>query len=137
MATSPQPIFPQSWITAGLAVVNATSTTVTAVTASTSFGSQVKNLQATSNDTSAHDIAVFKNVGGTNYLIGTVAVPASAGFSSTVPAVNLLQALPGLPVDSNNNPYISLAATDLIEVGALVAITAAKTLTVVATSDIF
>lgn len=138
MATSPQPIFPQSWITAGLAIVNATGTTVTAVTATTANGSQVKNLQATSTETAtAHDLAVYKNSGGTNYLIGTVAVPINSGFTSGAPPINLLQNLPGLPVDSNNNPYISLAPTELIEVAVVVAVTSGKTLTVVATSDVF
>ncbi len=95
-------------------------------------GSKVTGLIAQSTDTSARDVQVSITNGGTSYPLGTVAVPIGAGNSGTVPSVNLINAtqMPGIPVDSDGNPYLLLQSGDTLTVSALTTVTAAKLITV-------
>ncbi len=134
MATSP--IFIGSAKNGKVQIVNADSTNWKTVYTAASSGSKITSLIAASDDTAAHDIQISIANGGTNYLLGTVAVAIGAGNSGTVPAVNLLDLtkLVGMPIDSDGNPYIFLINGDTLQVKALVAVTAAKTVSVSAIS---
>jgi hypothetical protein len=97
-------------------------------------GSKVTALLAVSTDTSARDVQICITNGGTSYPIGTVSVPAGAGNSSSVDGVDLINGtnLPGLPIDSDGNPYIFLVSGDTLTVSALSTVTTAKLVTVTA-----
>lgn len=91
------------------------STTATHVTGDTS-GSKVMSLNAASDSTSAHIFLIKLSTGGTAVTLGAVSIPASAGTDGATPSVNMLSAtlIPGLPVDSNGNPFLYLPSTSHI-----------------------
>jgi hypothetical protein len=94
--------------------------------------SKIVSLILQSTDTSARDVQVSITNGGTSYPIGTVTVPIGAGNSGSVPSVNALNntQIPGLPLDSDGNPYILLAsASDTLTVSALTTVTSGKLIT--------
>jgi hypothetical protein len=105
-------------------------------------GSKIVGLISASTDTAAHDVQLSINVGGTNtagtvgggsnYPLGTIAVAAGAGNSSSVGSANLLSpvSLAGVPFDSDGNPYILLQSGDILVASSLVTVTAAKLITV-------
>lgn len=90
------------------------SATVTVYTGGVS-GTKVVSITATSCCTSAFDVQWGITNGGTFYPIGDKSVPASAGSTNSVPAVNLLDpssaGTQGLPIDSDGNPFIFLKST--------------------------
>lgn len=77
-------------------------------------GSKIVGLFATSNDAgAAHLMTVQMNRSGVNYGGAAVTVPVSAGFTNGNPAINLMSTAiwPGLPIDSDGNPFIFLSST--------------------------
>lgn len=101
-------------------------------------GSKISGLWMNNNDPSATHLVTCQVVRSA-VLYGGVAITSvvSAGFSNVAPSQNLMSSTtwPGLPLDSNGNPYIYLASasdsvqctfataitsTDLINVGAIV-----------------
>jgi hypothetical protein len=97
-------------------------------------GSKVSSLLATSSDTSSRDVQISLTNGGTSYPLGTVAVPAGAGNSSSVTSANLLDPtrLLGLACDSDGNPFLHLVSGDTLTVAALSTVTSGKLITVTA-----
>lgn len=89
--------------------------------------SDINSFIATSTDSVAHDIQIWRtnSTGPTSWLLGTVNVPLGAGNTSSVPSVNLLAGLVGLMYDANGNPVIRLTVGDTLQVAAVVAVTAA------------
>jgi len=85
-------------------------------------GTKVKAIWVTSNDASAQHLVTVQVSTSTSAhcspqsnCVGGVAVtiPANSGFGSNVPAVNMMSVTnwPGLPVDSDGNPFIYLAGS--------------------------
>ena len=111
MAVTATPIFPQSVGWAGTAYTTASSTS-THVTGGTN-GTRVSSLTAYSNSTSAHVFIVGLSTGGVSFPIVAVSIPASAGSDGSTPAVDMLTPtlIPGLPIDAQGVPYISLPST--------------------------
>lgn len=76
-------------------------------------GSKIVSVNATTTSTTALDVQMYITNLGNNYYLGTTNVAALAGTKSSVNAVALLNttAIPGLPVDSDGNPYLILASS--------------------------
>lgn len=131
MATTPNSIVtPQTPKNGVVQILPADTTTQKTVFTAGSNGSKVTGLVLSSTDTSARDVAVSVTRSGTSYLLGTVTLPIGAGFSGAVPAVNGLT-FPGLPADSDGNPYLLLLSGDTLTVAALTTVTAAKVISAV------
>lgn len=113
-------------------IVNADGQTQKTVYTAGASGSKITSLIATSTDTSSRDVEISITNGGTSYAIGTVSVVAGAGTSSGVNSVNMLNLsnIPGLPVDSDGQPYLLLISGDTLTLSALVSVTTAKTITI-------
>lgn len=113
-------------------IVNADSTAQKTVYTAGAAGSKLTGLLASSSDTGAKIVQVSVTTAGTSFLIGSVNVPAASGTDGVTPSVNLFSPslLPGLPLDSDGNPYLLLVSGDTLTVAVTVAVTAAKTLTV-------
>lgn len=88
----------------------------------------VKSLMARSSDTAPMNVVIAISDGVSDYPLGTVAVPANAGNTGAIAAVDLLSGalLPGLPYDNSGKRILPLAAGTILKVGTLVAITAGK-----------
>lgn len=117
-------------------IANADGTTQKTVYTAGASGSKVTALLASSTDTANRDVQVSITNAGTSYPLGTKTVPLASGTTAAVPTVNLLDpaSIIGLAMDSDGNPYIHLVSGDTLTVSALVAVTAAKLITVVAPS---
>jgi membrane carboxypeptidase/penicillin-binding protein PbpC len=85
---------------------------VTVYTAGTN-GSKIVGLWAAGTSTAAQDLQWGITNAATFFLMGTVSIPAGAGSTDSIPAVNLFSttAVPGMPLDSDGNYYLLLAST--------------------------
>jgi hypothetical protein len=140
MALTATPVFPQTPKNGKLSVVSATSTSMTTVYTGGTNGSKVFGMIAVSSDTIAHDVQIAISRSGTNYILGTVNVPIGAGNTGTVPSVNLFNnvQLVGLPIDSDNNPFVFLLdATDLLAVSMVTQVSSGKAVSVTALATDF
>lgn len=129
MAASP--IFIGTVKTAAQTFVNADGTTLKTLYTAGASGGKVQFLEAASDDTAARILRLHVQRGGAgaDYLLGSVNVPLASG-TGAVAAVNLLSAaqLPGILEDGT----LLLGPSDVLKGSVEVAVTALKTLTVVA-----
>jgi histidinol dehydrogenase len=110
-----------------------TSSLKTVLTGGTN-GTKVSSLMLSSSDTSARDVTIGISRSGTYYPIGTVTVPITAGQIAATPGINALAAsvCPGLPVDNDGQPYLTLQASDTLDIKSLTTVTAAKAISALA-----
>ena len=86
-------IWPLTPICSPVRINNGTGTSkVTLYTPGTN-GGVLRGVEVTSTDTAARLVQVFLTVGGTDYLLGTVSIPALSGNDGTTVALNLLTQL--------------------------------------------
>jgi hypothetical protein len=78
-------------------------------------------LNVTSTDTASNKMAIHLYNGTTNYLLGTVTIPALAGFDASSQAINLINQtnLPGLMLNSVGKPYMPLYSGSFIRTSLL------------------
>src|SRR5206468_4113607 len=79
-----------------------------------SNGTKVTAIYASCSDgTQAHLTTVQLQRSGVNYGGVAVNVPTNSGFTSAAPPVNMFSttAWPGLPIDSDGNPFLFLQST--------------------------
>jgi hypothetical protein len=111
---------------------NLVTAAVAKLTDPNSVASKVFNLQAVSNDTIAHDIQVgVTDSTQSFFVLGTVTVPINAGAIGTVPSLNLLVSIPGLPLDETGQPYLILNSTDSLQVRSLTSVSTGKEIDIV------
>lgn len=123
------PVFPQTPKTGLASINNAAASTPQTIYTGGANGTKLVALTAGSTDTSARDVQVSLVRSGVSYILGTATIPAGAGNSGTVPAVDLFNAgiMPGLPRDSDGMHYVFLKDnSEAISVTALTTVTAAK-----------
>lgn len=127
-------VLPQNRRNYAVTIVNADASNLKTVCTAAGTFLEINSLQATSDDTSDRLIAVYVTIGGTDYLIGTVNVPTTAGTVSTVGAVNLLtSANLQLPIyDTNGNRLLPLDAAAVLKVKSTTTVTSNKTVTITA-----
>jgi hypothetical protein len=95
----------------GLISSGSSNSSITVYTGGVS-GSKIVSVIATASTGAATvDVQTAITNGGTVYAVGIASVPQSAGYASSVAAVNLLVNSPGLPFDSDGNPYLILKST--------------------------
>ena len=135
MAVTSTPIFPQSVQNAGLAVVNATSTTITTFFSAGTNGSKVDWINMETNDTAANNVTFYLYNGTTSYPLTTVQAPAGAGATYNNPSVAVFGSqtqTPFLSYDSNGNKFLYLQSGWSLQVSVLAAVTSGKQLTITA-----
>lgn len=115
-------------------LANADGTTAKTLYTVATNDAVMKSLCITSTDSAARNVQVVLNDGSTSRVLGTVPVPALSGTDGTQPAVDAFSSswLPGLPIDQNGKRYLPLASGQVVKVGAVVAVTAAKTIDCIA-----
>jgi hypothetical protein len=96
-------------------------------------GSRIKALHITSNDTAAQTLQLIKTIGGVDYILGEIAVPAGAGTDGTSNAVNGLAGtrIPAFQTDGIAK-WLDVANGSTINLLSKVAVTAGKTINIVA-----
>lgn len=144
-AVTATPVFLQKIGTTHLAqIINSTGFAVIATDAASvtntvaaytcgADGSKITGMVAGSTDTATALLEVFIVNTSKVYLLGTFTVPINAGNVSSTPVLNLMSSanMPGLPADSDGNPYFTCVTGDVIRVGVqTAAVTANKAVTV-------
>jgi hypothetical protein len=95
-------------------------------------GAKVTAAIAAGEDTAARNVQLIIKRASMSNVLQTVAVPQNAGLTNTVGPVNLMggDLLDILPRDADAQPYLFLEAADVLQVRALTAVTAAKSVQV-------
>jgi hypothetical protein len=110
MAGTSTPIFPQTVISPVLMINDTNSTNILPFYQGGPNGSKIESIAICNTDTNAAVLNAYYQNGNVNYLIGTIAVPAKAGFDAAItPAVNALSSaaeLPWVRNDSNGRSYV-------------------------------
>lgn len=127
MSTSPT--FVAAANVSAVTFVNADGTTPKTLWTPGASGGRLGSISAVSDDTAAREMALYVRLSGVDYRVGTVNVPIGAGNTASVVSVNILvlSACPWL--DSDGSLKLQTGAT--IKIGPTVAVTAAKTVTLV------
>lgn len=103
-------------------------------------GSIVKSVLATTNDASVAHLVTCQIVRSTvKYDITSVNIPISSGFASGVPPVSILSSAftPGLPTDSDSNPFFFMASGDTLQCTFATALTTSDLINLVAVTADF
>lgn len=135
MAVTATGSFPQTPKNGNVQILPADTTTLKTIYTGGANGSKIVALMASSSDTTARDVMWGITVGAVFYPLGTVTIPITAGQIAATPAVNLLDVAksPGLPIDSDGNPFVFLAsASYTLQAKSLVTVTAAKEIDIAA-----
>lgn len=135
MAVQHAPIFPQTVSQGAVQILPADTTSLKTIYTGSTDGSRVDNLLITSTDTSAKDVQLVVTISGTDYVLGTISVPANTGFTNAVVSLNMFQhanMVNALNVDNNGNRYLFLASGSVLKIKALTTVTAAKAINIVA-----
>lgn len=136
MATTPTPIFPQTITNAAVAIVNSDGTNKKTVYTGATNGSKIESISITSTDTTARVLNVYITVSGTDYQVGTINVPITAGTDAAATAsVSMLEntvMMPWIRKDSSGRPYIYLASGSVLKVASQTTLTSNKEIDLVA-----
>lgn len=92
-------------------------------------GTRLKNLIATSDDTSSRTLQLVKSVSAVDYILGEIDIPAGAGTDGATEAVDVFAGtrIKGLQTDGISK-WIDVANGTTLSLQAKVAVTAAKTI---------
>jgi hypothetical protein len=139
-------VLPQTPRSALAQIVNGTGTSLLALVTGGANASKIGSVIAANSDTNAYTLQLVVNAGGslsgggvvsggTNYLLASVAIPASAGNVAGTPPVGVLSSanLPGIALDSTGAPYLYLDAGNYLCIGLTAAIAAGKAISAIAT----
>ena len=128
------PIFPQLITSPSVQILPATTSSLVTLYTGGTNGSKIENIIATNTDSGAAYLLTLTIVtSATNYIIGTINVPLSAGNTAAAPPVSLLNSV-NLPTakDANGNPYIYLASGSVLKVNSSTTVTTAKVVSITA-----
>jgi hypothetical protein len=130
MAANIDPIYVLASNCKGVTFVNADGTAKKTLFTAGANGSLLTDLNITSDDTALMNLDLFLKDGTTSFALGTIPVAIGAGTTAASNAVNGLDAakLPGLAADGT----LWLPTLWTLEGAVKVAVTAAKTVTVLA-----
>jgi hypothetical protein len=126
--------FPKDRIGFAITLVNADSTNAKVVL-DNSTGTKalrIEQLSITSDDTSSRNVQFSRMIGVIDYIIGTIAVPAASGMDGNTPRVTALSsATTGIGALDADGIYVCwLPAGQKLDARSMVAVTAAKTVTI-------
>lgn len=132
MPVTATPIFPQAIVNSVVSITNATGSgiaNVVTIRAGSTNGDRVDSIAVTSTDTSAVVLTLVATVSATNYQLGSVNIPITAGTDAAATgAVSLLDQplmLPWVSQDENGR-HLYLANGTTLKVYAQTTVTAGK-----------
>jgi hypothetical protein len=92
------------------------------------YGGIVESLMVSTNDTVTVNLFVYGLDGAVVHPFGIVNIPLSSGNALSVPNVDVINGLVGLPINSAFKKYIPLRPNMILKVAVLAAMTAQKVL---------
>jgi len=128
------PVFPQTIKTNVAQILPADTTSLKTLVTPGANGTRVDSIIVSSTDTSAKDLQFVITVSATDYVVGTLSIPANSGFTNAVPLVSVFahSQFIAFNTDVNGNKHMYLANGAVLKVKALTTVTAAKAISVVA-----
>lgn len=128
------PVFPQTIKTNVAQILPADTTSLKTLVTPGANGTRVDNIIVSSTDTSAKDLQFVITVSATDYVVGTLSIPANSGFTNAVPLVSVFahSQFIAFNTDVNGNKHMYLANGAVLKVKALTTVTAARAISVVA-----
>lgn len=127
------PVFPQTLVNSVVSITNATGAgiaNVVTIRVGSTNGDKIESIAVTSTDTSARVLTLVATISATNYQLGSVNIPITAGTDAAATgAVSLLDQptmLPWVKSDQVGRKYIYVANGTTLKVYTQVAVTAAK-----------
>jgi hypothetical protein len=128
--------FFQSAFSAQVQLLPADTTVLKTVTTLTTF-TRITQIIVTSTDSSARDLQLVATIGGTDYILNTISIPANSGNTNSVQAVMLLRSAQWneLNNDIANNKVLELPSGTVIKVKVGTTITAARVISIVMTGE--
>jgi hypothetical protein len=98
-------------------ITTASGTLPVSLVAGGANGTKVISIICSNTDTSGYNLTFSVLRSSSSYVLGTVAVAASAGSLAGSPPVSVLNQtnVPGIPLDSDGNPYLFLESTDTLQ----------------------
>jgi hypothetical protein len=119
-------IWPLTPICAPVRISNATGTGKVTLYSPGTSGGILAGIECTSTDTAARLVQIFLTVGGTDYLVATVNVPALSGNDGTTVALNLLTQ-PNVPAIGDDWSW-TLPSTAVVKLATTTTVTSGKQL---------
>jgi len=113
-------------------------TTVLKTVATLSAFTRITQILVTSTDTAAKDIQLVATISGTDYILGTFAIPLRSGDLNTAPTVMLLKSSQWgneLNNDIANNKVLDLKSGTVLKVKAGTTVTTAKVISILFTGE--
>lgn len=126
MAANVNPLFELTPVNSGVIFENADGTGLKSIYTAGANGGRIDGISICSNDTAAVNLAFYINDGASDLYIGNVNVPIGSGYTTVVKVDGLVNLRPYY------QNFIALKAGYILKCNAVVAVTAAKTVTVVA-----
>jgi hypothetical protein len=129
--TTNQAVFVQKPRWPHLQIVAADTTTAKTLFTCPADGAKIVGMFVTTSDTTANGVQISV-LNTSTYVIATVTVPLSAGYVAGAPAVNLLSGTnwPGLPLDSDGNPYFYCESGDVLQAAATLTLVSAEVMNI-------
>ena len=123
----------------GVTFVNADGTTKKTIFTGGADDSIIRTISICSDDTSSRIIQLFRTISATDYIIGSILVPTLSGTDGSTPRVNGLNGilLSGLVLDKEGNYVLQVVGAQTITASVTVAVTSAKTITIVTVGENF
>ncbi len=133
MAVVATPIFPQTILSPVVQILPADTTTLKTLYTAGSNGGVVMNIYVGSTDTGSKDLQFYLTIGGTDYLLSTLAIAANSGFTNSVPMVSVFAStqFANMLVDVNGNKALYLTASSVLKVKTLTTVTTAKAISII------
>ncbi len=135
MALTTTPVFPQTPNNGKVQIARSDGLATKSIYTGGANGSKVFAVIGASTSTGSIDVQFSIIRSGTTYLMGTQTFTTGAGASGSVPSVNVFGStqIPGLPIDSDNNPFLFLKdASDVLSCAALSTVATATFITLTA-----
>lgn len=133
MAKSEILYIPSRYDAFGANFTNADGTTIKTLYSVPADDANLLQLIITSTDTVAADLLFYVSIGGLDYCIGHIDIPANAGTNGTAIAIDGLSSnssLQSLVDDTTINRYLPLKGGTIVKAGMLSAVSAAKTISI-------
>ncbi len=133
MTVTATPIFPQTLHSTITQFTSTDTSTAKSIFAAGANGSAVNSIVVYTNDTTAINLQLGIYNGSTNFVIGTVNIPAVAGNSNSVPTVDLLRSTQwggqlylGFNYDANGNKTLFIPSGYSLYMNCIATMTSAK-----------
>ncbi len=133
------PVFPQSIKNGQVQILPADTTSLKTIYTAAANGSVISSIFLASTDTTSRDVQFYVTIGGTDYLLATISCLLNSGNTNAVPLISVLDHanFATQVVDAHGNRCLYLASGSVLKAKALVAVTAAKAISIFAQAGDF